>query len=234
MCGRYTLVDPSPLLRRFGLTEFAETGLTPRFNMAPSQLIPIIVESKRGREMRLVRWGLVPPWMSLPLKSPPPINARVETLTEKPMFRGALRYQRCLIPADGFYEWKIDPISRRKQPMYIRLKGGSLFAFAGLYADPHPDHEAEGTCVIITTEANDLMAGIHTRMPVILEPDQESEWLNPREDRSAQVLRLLNAFSAAEMEAYPVSDGVSIVAMDAPELVERVSTIESPTLFPLD
>src|SRR5215212_4638405 len=165
MCGRYSLTDPSPLLRRFGLTEFAETGITPRFNVAPSQLIPIIVETRRGREMRLVRWGLVPPWMKQPMKAPPPINARAESLTERPMFRGALRYQRCLIPADGFYEWRSVPGSRRKQPMHIRLKSGEIFAFAGLYADPHPDHDAEGTCAIITTEPNELMADIHTRMP---------------------------------------------------------------------
>jgi putative SOS response-associated peptidase YedK len=229
MCGRYTLTDPSPLMRRFGLEEFAETGITPRFNVAPTQLVPIIVDTLRGPEMRLARWGFVPPWLSSPMKGPPPVNARAETLTERAMFRSALRYQRCLIPADGFYEWKTAPGGKSKQPMYIRLKDGGLFAFAGLYAEAPADNPAEDTCVIITTEANVLMSQIHHRMPVIMEPADESTWLNHRENRTTQVLKLLRQYSTEAMESFPVSSLVNTAALDEPALIEP--EVEQPSLF---
>jgi putative SOS response-associated peptidase YedK len=125
MCGRYTLGDPSPLKRRFGLEEFAETTITPRFNVAPSQDIPIVVQHSNGtRELRMAKWGFVPHFMDgKPGKRPPPINARAETLATSGMFRGSIAKGRCIIPADGFYEWKmIDPDTKNKQPMCIRLK----------------------------------------------------------------------------------------------------------------
>ncbi|MFN0071454.1 MAG: SOS response-associated peptidase [Chloroflexota bacterium] len=227
MCGRYTLSDPSPLMRRFGLEEFAETGITPRFNIAPSQLVPIIMDTARGPEMRLARWGFVPPWLKAPMKSPPPINARAETLTERPLFRGALRYQRCLIPADGFYEWKTIEGTKRKQPMYIHLKDGALFGFAGLYADAPADNPAEGTFAIITTEPNVLMAQIHNRMPVIVEPAEESLWLDHRENRSEEVLRILRQYPADQMEAFPVSTLVNAPSVDSPELILPESNQQS-------
>jgi putative SOS response-associated peptidase YedK len=216
-------------MRRFGLEEFAETGITPRFNVAPTQLVPIIVDTPPGPEMRLARWGLVPPWLASPMKGPPPINARAETLTERAMFRSALRYQRCLIPADGFYEWKSAPGGKSKQPMYIRLKGGGIFAFAGLYAEPPADNPAEETFVIITTEANEHMGQIHQRMPVILERADEAAWLNCRENRTAEVLKLIRQFSADAMESFPVSSLVNAVSIDNPELV--LPEVEQPSLF---
>lgn len=228
MCGRYTLTDPSPLMRRFGLEEFAEVGITPRFNIAPSQLVPIIVDTPRGPEMRIARWGIVPPWLTGPAKVPPPINARVETLTERATFRSALRYQRCLIPADGFYEWKTAP-GGKKQPMFIRLKDGAMFAFAGLYAEAPIDNPAEDTCVIITTEANELMSGIHHRMPVIIQRDDEKAWLDHRENRTTQVLKLLRQYPASEIEAYPVSQRVSSPDADDADLIQREA--EQPSLF---
>ena len=216
-------------MRRFGLEEFAEVRITPRFNIAPSQLVPIIVDTRRGPEMRLARWGLVPPWLTGPMKAPPPINARAETLTERASFRSALRYQRCLIPADGFYEWKTAPGGKQKQPMYIRLKGGGMFAFAGLYAEAPADNPAEDTCAIITTEANELMAGIHHRMPVIVQRSEEKAWLDHRENRAAEVLKLLRQYPAAEIEAFAVSHQVSSPELDDPELISPV--VEQPSLF---
>jgi putative SOS response-associated peptidase YedK len=217
-------------MRRFGLEEFAEVGITPRFNIAPSQLVPIIVDTPRGPEMRLARWGLVPPWQSGPQKAPPPINARLETLTERASFRSALRYQRCLIPADGFYEWKTGPGGRgNKQPMYIRLKDGGIFAFAGLYAEPPPDNPAEETFAIITTEANETMAEIHHRMPVIISREEEQAWLDHRENRTTQVLRLLRQYPAEEMQAFPVSQRVGSPDADDSDLIQPEA--EQPSLF---
>lgn len=220
MCGRYTLGDPSPLMRRFGLTEFAETRVTPRFNVAPSQLVPIIVDTEHGRELRLARWGFTPPWLEEAKKAPPPINARAETLSERPMFRGALRYQRCLIPADGFYEWKPIPGVKRKQPFFVRLEGGQMFAFAGLYANAPANEDNEPSCAIITTEANELMSQIHDRMPAILSPDEEQAWLDRQENRSQQVVRLLRPYPSDEMEAYPVSTLVNSAGSEGPQLIE--------------
>jgi putative SOS response-associated peptidase YedK len=217
-------------MRRFGLEEFAEVGITPRFNIAPSQLVPIIVDTPRAPEMRIARWGLVPPWQSGPAKAPPPINARVETLTERASFRSALRYQRCLIPADGFYEWKTAPGGRgSKQPMYIRLKDGGMFAFAGLYAKAHPDNPAEDTCVIITAEASERMADIHHRMPVIVQRSDEKTWLDRRENRTAEVLKLLGQNPGAEIEAFAVSQRVGSPDADDADLIQPEA--EQPFLF---
>ena len=215
MCGRYTVRDPDSIAARFGIVDFHETKIPPRFNVAPSQLVPVVVEAIDGRALRLMRWGFQPAWMKQP-KGPPPINARAETLVERSMFRSALARGRCLIPADGFYEWAEVPGRKAKQPMYIRLVGGPVFGFAGLHTTA-PD--GEPTCAIVTTAANEFIRPLHHRMPVILDPSAEADWLDPALEDPAAALACLQPVPAERMEAYPVGPGVSSVRNDGPQLV---------------
>ena len=176
MCGRYVVAGQQELSERFQLRQIP-LHLMPTFNAAPSQELPVVVEETDGeRELRLLRWGLVPRWRKPgQTNAPTPINARSETVLEKPMFRGLVKGHRCLVPASGFYEWQRQ---NGKQPFYIGLRDESLFAFAGLYDDPPSDDEP-GSFTIITTEANALVAPLHDRMPVILRRDDEATWLDP-------------------------------------------------------
>src|SRR5919202_112939 len=207
MCGRYTLVRGEHAQDRFGFVDFHERRIQPmswppRYNVAPQQLVPVIVQDRDGRRhLEVMRWGFVPDWARGRARIGPQINARAETLAEKPFFRGAIRYHRCLIPADGFYEWQARPGG--KQPIHIRLRQGDLFAFAGLYAPGDDDHEP--TCAIVTTSANELMAPIHARMPAILAPEDEATWLDPEETRTIAALACIESYPADQMEAYQVA-----------------------------
>jgi putative SOS response-associated peptidase YedK len=163
-------------------------------------------------------WGFEPAWMVGKSRRPPPINARGETLLERPMFKGAVNRGRCLIPADGFYEWKAVPGQKTKQPMYIRLKGGDLFAFAGLWTSGA--HEIP-TCAIITTAPNELVATIHDRMPVILTEGSERLWLDTKVP-ALEAMSVLQPYPADLMETWPVSTMVNRAVRDAPEMVESV------------
>jgi putative SOS response-associated peptidase YedK len=157
MCGRFTLLELPPVSERFGLHLLEEIGrLQARFNIAPSQDVAAIIEGEQGRELHWMVWGYQPGWFKRKPGQPPPINARAETLLERSMFRGAVGKTRCLIPADGFYEWQAVPGQRSKQPMYIRLKGGRLFAFAGLYTEKRDELTGEPvpSCAIVTTAPN--------------------------------------------------------------------------------
>ena len=225
MCGRYTIVDWDQIPARF-LVEpgLSETRIQPRFNVAPTQEVPTIVNREHGRELRWMRWGFQPGWFNPKPGVPPPINARAETLTARPMFRDAIREHRCLIPADGFYEWEVVPGERRKQPVYIHRRDGGLYAFAGLYAVRRKPESAGGwlsTCAIITSTANALMMPIHNRMPVILEPSEEALWLNRSVRDTAAILPLLRPYEWEAMEAYPVSFLVNDVRNEEPELIQR-------------
>ncbi len=220
MCGRYTLTNPEDVAARFGLGALTETRIEPRFNMAPSQAVPVIVAHDDQPTIELMRWGLQPAWMRDDGKRPPPINARSETLLERPMFRSAVAHGRCLIPADGFYEWKVIPGRKTKQPMYIRLKSGDLFAFAGLYTRGRDD--VGPTCVIITTAANEVLAPIHDRMPVILDRSREANWLDPDLDDPRAALASLQVVPPELLEAYPVASLVSSVRNDGPSLIDPV------------
>jgi putative SOS response-associated peptidase YedK len=221
MCGRYTLVKPETAADRFGFVDFHETRIVPRFNIAPSQLVLTVMEQEARRVGQAMRWGFQPKWMSDP-KIPPPINAKTETLMEKALWRGALARARCLIVADGFYEWRVVPGQKTRQPMYIRMKDGGMFAFAGLYA-----HDAHGalTCAIVTTEPNDLMAPIHARMPAILNPEHEELWLDPGITDPLAARACLHPYAAASMEAYPVSSLVNAPRHEGPALIERLSVV---------
>jgi putative SOS response-associated peptidase YedK len=221
MCGRYTETAAfEELARRFGIEieEGDNDELIARYNVAPSQPVPIVVARDGHRRLRTARWGLRPLWGRDSRLAP--INARAESVASSPMFRDALRRTRCLIPADGFYEWQAVAGLKRKQPWYLRLRGGGLFAFAGLYTPPGRDAEVPATCAIITTTPNELAGRIHDRMPVILEPDAEAAWLDPGLDVAA-LLPFLRPLPAERMEAYPVSSLVSSPNNDGPALVER-------------
>lgn len=222
MCGRFTLtVDPADLKEHYQNTSFPEK-YAPRYNIAPSQAVLAIAnDGKNAADFFL--WGLIPSWAKDASIGNRMINARGETLAEKPAYRGAYKYKRCLIPADGFYEWKSQPGTKTKLPYFIHMKSGEPFAFAGLWDEWHAaDGSPIRTCTIITTTPNTLMAPIHDRMPVILRPEDYGEWLdtNPRTPDSLQ--HLIKAFSADRMEAYPVSALVNSPSNDRAELVRPV------------
>jgi putative SOS response-associated peptidase YedK len=231
MCGRYTLTNPEDIAARFGLEAFTETRIEPRFNVAPSQGVPVIVEREAGPSLTTMRWGFQPAWMRGDGQRPPPINARGESLLERPMFRGAVAHGRCLIPADGFYEWKAVPGRKTKQPMYIRLKGGDLFAFAGLYVQGRD--EVGETCVIVTTAANEVLAPIHERMPVILDRDAELRWLDRDLEDGQAALSYLRPVHPEQFEVYPVSSLVSSARNEGPELIQPAdaAATETPRLL---
>ena len=219
MCGRFTLaISPEQLVASFPWLEVPEMPPA-RYNIAPSQPVGVIPNDGKGRLDYFV-WGLVPSWAKDPKIGNRMINARAETLAEKPSFRVAYRRRRCLIPASGFYEWKVTPGSKRKTPHYIQLKSGKPFAFAGLWENWYaPDGSQILSCAIITTRPNTLMAEIHNRMPVILPDGAYDIWLEQAEMKPEAMQPLLEPYPADEMQAYPVSTMVNNPANDAPECI---------------
>ncbi|MDP3723028.1 MAG: SOS response-associated peptidase [Candidatus Omnitrophota bacterium] len=218
MCGRYALTDLKALVKdnRFQLEAFPPS-LSPRYNIAPSQPVPAIL-NQAPQELQFVRWGLIPSWAKDPTIGYRMINARAETIAEKPAFRRPLQRQRCLIPADGFYEWQ--RLETRKVPHWITLTSGEVFAFAGLWdswTDPKTN-TAMTSCTIITTTPNKLLAPIHDRMPAILPRESETTWLsdglNPE-----QACALLKPYPATRMKASPISTLVNSPSNDTPEVL---------------
>lgn len=221
MCGRFTLtVDPDEL--REALPGFViPSGMTPRYNIAPSQPIAVIANNGKNQVDYFV-WGLIPSWSKDPQIGNRLINARAETLTEKPSFRNAFKRRRCLILADGFYEWQAREEHGKvsKTPMYIRLKNGAPFAFAGLWEQWHsPDGSEILSCAIITTEPNEYMKAIHNRMPVILPRQSYAQWLETDTQDSSGLQGLLTAYPSEQMVAFPVSRIVNDPATDSPECI---------------
>ncbi|WP_248924714.1 SOS response-associated peptidase [Paenibacillus hamazuiensis] len=226
MCGRYTItLTYNELLIRFYIDESFPPYHQPRYNVAPGQFVPAIIHDGRKNRLGELRWGLIPSWAKEEKVAFHMINARAETLLEKPAYRLPFERKRCLIPADGFYEWK-KLGDKDKQPMRIVLKDRGLFAMAGLYDTwISPEGNKISTCTIITTQPNELMADIHDRMPAILRPEDEAMWLN-REVRQTDALQaLLRPYPAEEMEAYPVSKAVGNVKNEAPFLVEEEGSL---------
>ena len=223
MCGRYSLIgDMRELALRFDFDAGA-LDHPPRYNVAPTQDVLAVIQGadRGGRSAALMRWGLIPSWARSVPVAKPLINARAETVTEKPSFRTALRQRRCLILADGFYEWQRVGSSRR--PMRIVLKSGEPFAFAGLWDSwQDPKGEIVRSCAIITTAANDLLRPIHNRMPVIVTRELESLWLDVDLRDPATLAETLVPYPAAALEAYQVSNLVNRVANDGPELAAPV------------
>lgn len=223
MCGRYTLtVDASVLAELFDLEPLTE--LSPRYNIAPTQKVPVV---RRGEEHRRewaeVRWGLIPPWAKDQKIGSRLINARAETAAEKPSFRVAFASRRCLLPADGFYEWVKAPGG--KQPHHIRFADRRPFAFAGLWERWNdPEGAPVESCTILTTSPNDLMEPLHSRMPVILEPERYEAWLQPAPLSPAAAEALLIPYPGDGLEAVRVCPLVNSVANDDPKCVEPVGT----------
>ncbi len=222
MCGRFTLtIDPNHLQEAFPWADIPD-DLSPRYNIAPSQPVAVIPNTG-DNTLALYKWGLIPSWSKDPSIGDRMINARSETLAEKPSFRNAFRRRRCLILADGFYEWKQDPTMKSKQPMYIRLKNDQPFAFAGLWEIWKCADESEvRSCTIITTSPNSLLEPIHNRMPVVLSPDTYDRWLTPEDRHPEQLNDLLVPYPAAEMVTYPVSRMVNKPEYESPELIKPV------------
>lgn len=211
MCGRYTLIKLAELLEYFPWVRSDLPG--PRYNIAPSQAV-LAITNQKPDQFELLRWGLVPAWAKDPAIGNRMINARAETLADKPSFRTALRNRRCLVPADGFYEWRKEPHGG-KTPMLIRMRSGKPFAFAGLWDDwKSADGQIVRSCTIITTPPNSLLAPIHNRMPAIMPATDYLTWLNGPDPQS-----LLEPFDPGAMEAFAVSAVVNSPRADSPECI---------------
>lgn len=222
MCGRFTLTaDPNELRETFPWLNIPEAP-QPRYNIAPTQPVAVIPNDGQQRLDYYV-WGLIPFWAKDPSIGSRMINARSETLAEKPAFRTAFRRRRCLIPASGFYEWKAVTGSKTKTPMYIQMESGKPFAFAGLWERwDAPDGSTVLSCTIITTGPNELVREIHNRMPVILDPQAYSLWLEPDEQPVERLTGLLKPYPAGELKAYEVSKLVNKPENELAALIEPV------------
>ncbi len=218
MCGRYAITTAPEAIR--ALFRYREQpNFPPRYNVAPTQPIPIVRLHEGNRQFALMRWGLLPSWVKDPKAFTLLINARGESAIDKPAFRAAMKYRRCLIPADGFYEWK--PVAGRKQPYYVRLKSGAPMALAGLWETwVGPNGEELDTAAIVTTRANSLLAPIHDRMPVIVPPEAFDLWLNTAEVDAETAAALIAPAPGDLLEAYEVSTAVNRTANDNAKLVE--------------
>lgn len=221
MCGRFTLItDLEQLEERFSF-HAANLSFTPRYNIAPSQAVFTVIEDEKGNRGGLLRWGLIPSWAKDAAIGNRMINARAETVAEKPSFRRALQKRRCLILADGFYEWRKE--GKKKTPLFITLASRAPFAFAGLWETWRPsDGETIHSCTIITTTPNTLMASIHNRMPVILTREAETTWLDRTITEPEKLLPLLVPYPDTVMDAYEVALTVNSPKNDSPACIAPV------------
>jgi putative SOS response-associated peptidase YedK len=220
MCGRFAQrTPPKRLTREFKVGEVPPVEA--RYNIAPTQDILAVHEAPDGREATFLKWGLVPTWAKDTSMGARLINARAETVAEKPAFRQALRQRRCIIPADGFYEWQ--RTGGRKQPFFFRMRDERPFGFAGLWERWEGEEgQAVNSCTILTTEANDVLRPVHDRMPVILHPEDYSLWLEGDEREQALLREMLRPYPAEEMVGHPVSTLVNSPGNKGPELIEEI------------
>jgi putative SOS response-associated peptidase YedK len=223
MCGRFSqTASPEVIARQFALTD--PPLFSPRYNIAPSQpVVAIRIDpDTTNRKFVVLRWGLISSWAKDPKIGNHCINAKAETVAEKPTFRSAFKKRRCLVVTTGFYEWqRLGPV---KQPMWIGLRSRRPFVFAGLWEHWTPaEGEPLETCTIITTEPNDLILPIHNRMPVILAPTSYDQWLDPAFQQAEPLKALLRPYRSEELTAYPVSTLVNNPRQDAPQCLEPVS-----------
>jgi putative SOS response-associated peptidase YedK len=220
MCGRFSLTAPGESVAE--LFDLAETPvLAPRYNIAPTQPVAAVRVNRdtKQREMAHFYWGLIPRWAKDPTIGSRMINARSETAAEKPSFKAALKYRRCLVPADGFYEWQKQ--NSGKRPVRIQLADGGLFAIAGLWEHwQSPDGSEIESCTLLTTEPNELLQAVHNRMPVILPPEAWELWLDPAAQHPGEVEHLLRPFPAEAMAYYPISSRVNNPINDDPRIIE--------------
>ncbi|BAT54967.1 hypothetical protein NOS3756_39420 [Nostoc sp. NIES-3756] len=219
MCGRFTLTQsPEALAEVFHVQQLLD--LEAQYNIAPTQTVVTVLHNadSNKREFQKLRWGLIPSWAKDQSISTKLINARAETIAEKPSFRSAFKQRRCLIVADGFYEWQRK--QGKKQPFYFRLKDEQPFGFAGLWEKwTNPEGEEIHSCTIVTTTANELLEPIHDRMPVILAPQDYDLWLDPQEQKPQALQHLLSPYPASEMTSYPVSTVVNSARHNSAECI---------------
>lgn len=222
MCGRYSLfADFRKIEDRFGEATFDISEYEKSYNIAPSQMVLSVVNDGTKNRIGYLKWGLVPPWAKDQKIGFKMINARSETVNEKPSFRDAFQKRRCLIVADSFYEWK--QTDERKMPMRIKMKNDELFAMAGLWESwKTPQGATLHTCTILTTTPNNLMANIHDRMPVILKKADEHRWLNPKMKTMNELKTLLIPFEEGYLEAFEVSDKVNSPKNNTLDVIDRV------------
>ncbi|MEK5464084.1 SOS response-associated peptidase [Paenibacillus sp. FSL R7-0210] len=222
MCGRFTItITLEEILSHYLIDDSKTATLQPNYNVAPMHNIPAVIATNDGKRLEELRWGLVPFWAKDDKVGSKMINARAETVAQKPAFKRLLKSKRCIIPADGFYEWKKD--GSTKQPYRILMSDGNIFSFAGLY-DTWEDPEGKkiSTCTIITTTPNSLMADIHDRMPVILRSEDKADWLERDNDDVESLLKLLRPYDASKMRAYKVPSAGGNVRNNSVELLENI------------
>jgi putative SOS response-associated peptidase YedK len=217
MCGRF--------VRFSSVTKFADLfaasghpAVKESYNIPPSSQVLVARNGTFGRELASMKWGLVPAWSDKPKTEYSTINARAETVADKPAFRSAFKHRRCLIAADGFYEWHVEQ-DGHKQPYFINLVGDEPFAFAGIWERWEKGDVVLDSCSIIVTEANELMHPIHERMPVILDPDDYDAWMEPDVEEAFKLQSLLKPFASAKMKFHPVSTAVNSPRNDSPNLI---------------
>lgn len=224
MCGRYTLATQLDLLTDRFAVEQVSAEYSPRYNIAPTQELPVIIQEDR-RTLTAMRWGLVPFWAKDESIGNRMINARAETVAEKPSYRKSLERRRCIVPADGFYEWKKGPDGKTKIPMRFVLGDSELFGFAGLWDSwKRPEGGELRTYTIITTDASEDVRSVHDRMPVILHREDEETWLNPDISEAQQLLPLLRPYRGKGLRAYAVSKAVNSPSNDTPSCIVPVES----------
>jgi len=225
MCGRFILMTPgSSLAEQFRLSE--DVSLEPRYNIAPTQFVAVVRIGRDDptRKLVMLKWGLVPFWAKDKSIGSRLINARAESVAEKPAFRAAFKYRRCLIPADGFYEWK--KTGKRKQPYFVGMADGHLFAFGGLWEHwESPEGEVIESCTILTTESNELVQELHDRIPLVVEPKDYELWLDPDMKDSTRLKPLLRPYPGDAMSKFPVSERVNRATYDAADCLEPVEEV---------
>ncbi|BAZ31528.1 hypothetical protein NIES4074_40010 [Cylindrospermum sp. NIES-4074] len=229
MCGRFTLNQSAEALAQFFHVQEVP-DFTTGYNIAPTQMVATLLHNSESnqREFHQLRWGLIPSWAKDPGMGAKLINARAETVAEKPAFRSAFKRRRCLVLADGFYEWQRQ--QGKKQPFYFRLQDGQPFGFAGLWERWQSlSGEEIASCTILTTAANELLQPIHNRMPVILEPQDYNLWLDPQVEKPEVLQPLLHPYPAQAMTAYPVSTWVNNSRHNSPECIIPLSEQNTPT-----
>jgi len=227
VCGRFTIGEIKELVPRFSISNQIPDMPRPRFNIAPTQDVPIVI-SRSPHQLVMMRWGLIPFWAKDPKIGSRMINARSETVAERPAFRASLKEHRCLVPTTGFYEWK--PTGKGKVPFFIRRTDEKLFAMAGLYDHwKDPAGEEVLSFTILTTAANDLMAPIHDRMPVVLSREDEEKWVRSSPLEDGELERMARPYPSSQMEAYPVSRAVNDLTKDSEELIRPAERVGGRT-----
>ena len=208
MCGRFSLQTAEAQIRKaFHIPNAEPIGLNSRYNITPSQEIAIVRNTEDGHELVMAQWGLVPHWSKQPKTKYSTINARIETVAEKPTYRTPFSSKRCIIPTDGFYEWKL--INGHKIPHYIRMRSGGVFAFAGIWDRWQGESETLDSCSIIVMPANEAMKPVHERMPAIIAPAHYDLWLDPRITDKDEIMQYLNSAPSSQLKFYPVSTWVN-------------------------